>query len=278
MEQLDKKNDVFIDVSEVIKKKNPKLFKFLPKFILNYIKRVIHQDEINFFLKNNHDKYGLDFVKAILDDFKINITVKNEELIPRSGTYIFVANHPLGALESMALIYTVSKYHSKVKFMVNDILMNLKNLNSVFIPVNKHGKSPHEYFRMLDDTFNSGYQVLIFPAGLVSRKIKGKIMDLEWKKSFVSLAKKHDRDIVPVYIDARNSNFFYNLSNIRKFIGIKANIEMLYLADELYKQNNKDIILTFGETIKYSSFGGKMNNSEIANYIKKEVYSLAKEK
>ena len=169
---------------------------------------------------------------------------------------------------------TVYKYHKSFKFIVNDILMNIQNLSSVFVPVNKHGSNSREYFNILEETFASENQVLMFPAGLVSRKINGIIQDLEWKKSFITMSQKYTRDIVPVYITARNSNFFYNFSNFRKKIGIKANIEMIYLPDEVYKQYNCEIGLTFGKPIPYSTFDKSKKVNEWAEWTRNQVYSL----
>ncbi|OFX62489.1 MAG: glycerol acyltransferase [Bacteroidetes bacterium GWA2_30_7] len=275
MNDLTKKNsELLIDIDGVLKSKNPKLYNLIPRFFIKYLKRIIHQDAINEFVKKNSDKFGLDFIDAIVKEFNVKVKIKNEENIPVAGRYIFVANHPLGALESMVLMQAVSKYHKTFKFIVNDILMYLKNLSSVFVPVNKHGSNSKEYFKILDETFNSDSQVLIFPAGLVSRKINGKIQDLEWKKSFITMSQKYKRDIVPVYISARNSNFFYNFAYIRKILGIKANIEMIYLPDELYKQYNKEIGLTFGKPISYLTFDRTKRSQEWAEWTRNKVYSL----
>ena len=203
-----------IDVEKIIAAKNPRLARLLPRFIIKYIKRVIHEKEVNYVLKTYGDKTGLDFVEAVLSYFNITIKTCGEENIPKEGKYIFAANHPLGGIEGMALLQVVSKHNKEVRFVVNDILMNLKNYEPLFIPVNKHGKYSKEYAQIIEDTFHTNAWILYFPAGLVSRKIKGKIIDLEWKKSFITKSIQHKRDIIPVYIEGKNSNFFYNLSQI----------------------------------------------------------------
>jgi putative hemolysin len=266
-----------IDLENVIKAKNPKLLKVLPRFIIRYLKRVIHQDEVNAAIARNVDKYGLDFVYAILDEFKVNVKVINEDNIPNDGRYIIASNHPLGGLDGMALISAVGKKRKDIIFPVNDILMNLKNLAPLFIPINKHGRNT-ENIELFEKTFASNNMILYFPAGLCSRKQKnGKILDLEWKKTFISRAKQYQRNILPVHINGKNSNFFYNLSNFRKFIGIKANIEMLYLVDEMYKQRGKDIIITFGKPIPFETFDKRLNDIKWASKLKDYVYSLGTE-
>ncbi len=265
-----------VNVRKIFKEKNPKVARLIPGFLYRYLERVIHQKEINDLIPVFEGKMGLDFVQTAVKQFNIEINVKGDENIPKTGRNIFVANHPLGGFDGLVFAHVVGKYHPELKFLVNDILMNLENLEPIFIPVNKHGRQSLEYVKKIEKTYESDQQVLNFPAGLCSRKVNGRIIDLEWKKSFITKAVQHKRDIVPVHIDGRNSNFFYNLSNIRKKLGIKANIEMLYLADELFKQQNKEITLTFGKPIPYQTFDKSKSPKEWAQELKNYVYRLPK--
>lgn len=267
-----------IDIDEVIKNKNPKLYKRLPKFILRYLKRMLHQDEMNYHLEKNKDNFGLDFVDGILSDFNIKVVSSGEENIPSEGRFIFAANHPLGAIESMAFMQIVGKHHKEIRFLVNDLLMHLKNMHPIFIPINKHGSQSKESSLLIEECYVSDMQILNFPAGLVSRKVKGKIVDLEWKKSFINKAIKHKRDIIPVHIGGRNSAFFYNFARFRKFIGIKANIEMMFLPKEMFKQKNKTLYLSFGQPIPWESLDNSRSVSEWASYIKEIVYKMEDKK
>lgn len=263
-----------IYIEDVIRSKNPKLLKALPSFVLSYIKRILHQDDINYFLREHANSFGLEMAEAVVKYLNIQIKIQGEENILQKNRCIFAANHPLGGIESIALIGIIAKHHKNVKFFVNDLLLFLKNFEPIFVPVNHHGKQSKEAAKMIDETYNSDAQIMYYPAGLVSRRIKGKITDLEWKKSFIAKAIRYERDIVPVHIDGRNSNFFYNLSTIRKLIGIKSNIEMFYLPDETFKQKNNTITFTFGEPISYSSFSNEYSNQYWASKIKDIVYSL----
>jgi len=263
-----------IDVDEVFKKKNPGVYRLIPGFVMSYIKRVVHQDDLNEFLWKLRNKKGLEFVSGALGLFGIKYTVIDEHHLPRSGRFIFIGNHPLGGLDGMVLMDVVGKHFSELRSISNDLLLNLENMKMLFLPVNKHGRQTTEYYKLLESEFESDAQILNFPAGLCSRKIKGRIYDLEWKKSFVKKAIQHKRDIVPVYFEGRNSNFFYNLANIRKFFGIKSNIEMFYLVDEMFKQKGKKITIIVGETIPYTSLDSSKTHQEWADYIKKLVYGL----
>ena len=244
----------FIDVENVIASKSPRLLKAIPRFVVRYLKRIIHQDEINKFLDEHGDKQGVEFITEILKMMNVTYTVEGLENIDHSGRYLFASNHPLGGLDGIILIHSLGQKFPEVKFPVNDLLMHITQLHTVFIPVNKHGAQSSQNARMLEDAYASSTQILYFPAGLCSRKQNGKIEDLEWKKSFITKAIQHQRNIVPVFFSGKNSRFFYNLAKFRKSLGIKANIEMLYLVDEMFKQKGKSITVRIGKPIPYNTF------------------------
>ena len=265
----------FINIDEVFRRKGKKIYPFIPGFLIRYLERVVHQDELNDALKRLHDKHGLEFIEPILlDEFEVDILVENEEFIPAEGRYIIASNHPLGGLDGMALMHVVGKKRRDIKFIVNDILLELINLKELFVPVNKHGRNTQEAVRILDELYRSENLVLVFPAGLVSRKQDGDIRDLDWKKSFITKSIQYQRDVVPVHIDGRNSNFFYNLANWRKRLGLKMNIEMLYLPDEMFNQHNKKITITFGKPIPYTTFTRELTHHQWAQKVKEHVYGL----
>ena len=273
-EYSQKRDDLFIDVERVIANKNPKLLKIIPGFLIRYLKRIVHQEDINKFIFRNKDKKGLEFANAILNDYEVSYSTKGIENIPDNGRFIFASNHPLGGMDGIALIRAVSEKFKEIKFPVNDILMNVKGLDNIFIPINKHGSNSKDAAKQLDEAYNSDYQILMFPAGLCSRKIKGKIVDLEWKNNFIKKAITYKRDIIPVHISGRNTNFFYNLANIRKRLGIKANIEMLYLVDELYKQKGKNLIISFGKPVLWQDINNEKDKTKSANFIRDLAYKL----
>jgi putative hemolysin len=267
-------NGKLIDIERVFSEKNPRLLKFVPGFVIRYLKRVIHQDELNDALERYKDKMGLDFIDEILKEFDAKIIVEGIENVPAHGRYIIAANHPLGGIDGMALMKVVGSVRKDILFPVNDLLMYLPNLKPLFIPLNKHGRNT-DNIRIFDETFASDVAILYFPAGLCSRKVNGEIVDLEWKKTFISKAKKFQRNIIPVYIMGRNSNFFYNLANWRVRFGLKSNIEMLYLVDEMFKQKDKEILIRFGKPIPFQFFDKTKKDIEWAAYMRDHVYSLA---
>lgn len=273
--QVGEAQEKFLDLEKVIAGKNPMLLKILPGFVLRYIKRIVHVDELNDFQSRNRHLYGLDFVEAILNEFRTKLVCEGlENLLPHER-FIVVANHPLGGLDGIALISVVSKIRGNVIFPVNDLLLNIPNMKELFIPINKHGKNT-DNIQLFEDTFASDATLLYFPAGLCSRKQSGQIVDLEWKKTFVTRSRKYQRYIVPTYIEGRNSNFFYNLSSFRRLLRIKANLEMFYLVDEMTKQRDKTLIFRFGKPISWEIFDRRHSDREWAALLKEHVYALGK--
>lgn len=267
-------DEKFIDIERLIASKNPKALKWTPSFVINYLKRKLHQDEINQILIDNKDNYDFEFCHDIIERFNVNVVIEGAENIPTEGGAIFVVNHPLGGMDAMAIMDSIAGYRRDVKFIVNDLLMNLKNLNGIFAGVNLHGKKSKESLNALNELFASEQAIFIFPAGLVSRRKKGEVKDVDWKTTFISKAQKFDHPVVPVHLDGQLTNFFYNLANFRTKIGIKLNIEMLYLADELFKQRNKTIRLTYGKPIPALTFDRSKTRQEWAQWVKDKVYQL----
>lgn len=263
-----------IYIREVFKGKNPSLGRLLPGFVYRYLEKIIHQKELNDFIERHGNKIGMDFVHAAIDEFAIKLTVEGIERVPRNGRFIFASNHPLGGFDGMLMMDVLEKNFGEVKSLSNDLLMNITNLHPVLLPINKHGRQDAEAAKVMEEYYLSSCQILTFPAGLVSRRIKGQIIDLEWKKNFITKAIYYKRDIVPVHISGRNSEFFYRLASIRKFFRIKANLEMFYLVDETFKHRNKAIIIKIGTPISYTQFDKSKKPIEWAKWVKEKAYAL----
>ncbi|MDD2475632.1 MAG: 1-acyl-sn-glycerol-3-phosphate acyltransferase [Dysgonamonadaceae bacterium] len=264
-----------LDIDAVLKSKAKNHYNKIPKVAINYLKRKVHQDELNHIIEIYRDEDGTDFMKACVQYFNLKLNVKGEENIPDTGSFVFVSNHPLGGLDGICLAAVLGeKYDKKIKYLVNDILLNIENLESIFVPVNKHGWQAKDSVRALNEAYESDNQIITFPAGLCSRKQNGQIKDLQWAKSFVTKARTFKRDIIPVHFEGRNSNFFYNLSNLRKKIGVKMNIEMLYLSDEMMKKKNAEFTITFGKPIPWESLNNTKTPLQWAQDIKDSVYKL----
>ena len=264
-----------IDIKQVLRQKAPSAARKIPGFMVDYLIRTVHQDELNEILRRYHDKDGVAFMQELIGYFDLNLELVNEENIPAEGRYIFASNHPLGGLDGICLSAIIGgRFDGKIRYLVNDLLLYLSNLRSIFVPINKHGAQGKKNAELIEKAYASDNQIITFPAGLCSRKQNGKIQDTEWKKSFIQKAVEYRRDIVPVFFEGRNSNFFYRLANMRKALGIKMNYEMIYLPDEMFKSKHKTYSIHFGKPIPWQTFDSSRKPAEWAEWVKEIVLSL----
>lgn len=263
-----------IDVDKVLKEKSPRVYQFTPTIFLKKLRSIIHQEEFNEILNKLEGKKGLEFIEQGLDLINVSSNTIGFEKLPKNGGVVIVANHPLGGLDGVTLMKEIGKIRRDIKFIVNDILNQFEPFNSLFMPVNKHGSNTRDSLMRLDELYKSDQCIVIFPAGLVSRKQKEKVEDLEWKKSFIAKVKKYNKPIYPVHISGQNSKRFYRTASIRKKMGIKINLEMLLLADEMFRQRGSTILLTMGKPIMPNSFNKTKSDYEWAQTVKKHIYKL----
>ena len=266
-----------VDIDHILRDKSPKYYNKIPKFLINYLKKTVHQEDINGILERNRDLEGVDFMRALVDkEFKLTLYTRGEENIPNEGRFIFASNHPLGGLDGICLSTILGeRYHGKIQYLVNDVLYYIDPLKPIFVPINKYGSQAKDSARAINEAYASDKQMITFPAGLCSRKQKGVIRDLEWMKSFIIKAVEYERDIIPVHFAGRNSNFFYNFANLRKALGIKFNIELIFLPDEMYKNSNQSFTITFGKPIPHQTLSRSQTPAEWAQQVKEMVYSMA---
>lgn len=282
-ESLKKENEQQqkIDIDQILKDKAGKKAKFIPWFVKRWLKKTLHQDEVNrFLLGRAAGKYGVDFLDECVDYLEMDMEVKGLDELPSNegGRYFtIVSNHPLGGEDGVALGKLIChKYDSKMKYLVNDLLMNLKGLAPLCIPINKTGSQSRDFPRMVEAAFQSDNNVLMFPAGLCSRKQDdGTIRDLPWKKTFVTKSIQYKRDVIPVHFSGHNSDKFYNIARFCKKHKLKFNFAMLYLVDEMYKNVGKHFTVTFGEPIPWQTFTDKSKtHAQWAQWVQDKVYEL----
>ncbi|MGZ3900366.1 MAG: 1-acyl-sn-glycerol-3-phosphate acyltransferase [Bacteroidia bacterium] len=263
----------FIDVDKVLREKAKTLYKTLPGFAINWLKRKLHEDEINAGMVNLSKFHELEFNDEVLKFLNVKVEVHGVENLPTNGGVIIAANHPLGGLDGMALIKAIGDVRGDVRFIVNDILKNIKNYGDVFVGVNKVGGQSRNSLQFVEQVYAQEVAILVFPAGLVSRKFPQGIRDLEWNKSFINKSIKYNKPIVPVFIEGHNSKFFYSFAKWRKRIGIKANIEMLFLPDEMFKQKGNTIKIHFGKVIEPSLFYTVYTPQQWSNIMHDYIYT-----
>ena len=269
-------NDIIqIDIDAILAAKAGKKARFVPRFLVSYLKKIVHQDEVNEFLRINHDKRDLAFIDEFMKYFNNSFEIIGLENLPDDGRFTFVSNHPLGAQDGLGLAYILGrKYEGKIKLLVNDLLMNIPHISSFWVPINKTGKQARNFPQQVNAAFESDNNIVMFPAGICSRKRGGVIRDLEWKKTFITKSIQTQRDIIPIHFEGQNSEFFYRLANINKMLGLKFNIAMLYLSDEMFKNRNKTFKVTIGKPIPWQTFDNSKKPAEWAQYVKELVYTL----
>lgn len=268
-----------IDLKAIIKNKLKGKSWLVPGFLRRWLEKTICVDGLNKLLRDNHPKTGADFCRGVFNDLNVKIQARHTSNLPNpeNRRVIIASNHPLGGLDGMALIDFFSNYYGgKIHFLVNDLLMAVTPLNDVFVPINKHGAQSRVAIQQIDKLFQGDDPILIFPAGLVSRLDKNKqIRDLEWKKMFINKAISTHRDIIPVHFSGQNSQSFYKFARRRKRLGIKFNIEMIYLPREVFRSQNKTFTITCGKPIPWQSLKGGKDAQTSAQQIKDQIYRMA---
>lgn len=268
-------NKKLIDVDELFKAKNPRLWSLLPGFVLRFIKWLVCQDIINDIVYKLRNLQGIEMFREYLRMRNISVTIKGLENLPKDRRLIIASNHPLGGADGVIISSEIGGLFPEMKFLVNDLLLFIPGVQSIFLPVDVVGKkNSREHFVKIDDAYKSDQQIFVFPAGLVSRKRNGIVRDLEWKKNFVSSAIKYNRDIVPIHFSGQNSRLFYFISNFRTRIGIKMNIEMLLLPKELMRHKNTSFTITIGKSITPEELNNGEKPQVWAERIKSFTYLL----
>lgn len=268
-----------IDLDAVVRDRLPRHYRYIPKFLIRRLARMICQDEMNEMLRRCAGKRDAEFCRGVLDHLNITYSVNGQQnLNPENRRVILVSNHPLGGLDGMILIDLITAvYGAPVKFIVNDLLMAIEPLNGVFLPINKHGRQSREAFRLIDQAMAGNDPVIIFPAGLCSRKGKnGNIADLQWQKNFINKAITHQRDIIPILFNGQNSKFFYNFARLRQRIGLKINIEMARLPKEVFRARSSHFDIHVGQPVAWQTLRGGGHAQEEADEMRRKVYSLGK--
>lgn len=267
-----------IDVDKILQSKMGDKAKRVPRFLVSWLKRRLHQDEVNAFLEKEGDIQGVPWVEDVVEHLGMKLVIEGEDNLPSSEDpkrYTFVSNHPLGGLDGVALGAVLGRrYEGQIKYLVNDLLMNLPGLAPLCIPINKTGKQSRQFPLMVEAGFKSENHIIMFPAGLCSRKQKGVIRDLPWNKTFITKSVETQRDIVPIHFGGRNSEKFYRIANICKFFRLKFNVAMIYLVDEMFGNRDKTFVVKIGKPIPWQTFDKSRMPLQWAQYVQDEVYKL----
>ncbi len=261
-------------IPESLEQKLQRWARITPQLLVKWLEKKLAIDKLLHLIESYRDVKGIDFVNELVKYFRLHLDVSFKNEIPAGNRYIFVSNHPIGALDGVAFIAVVHKYFGQVKAIVNEFLLMIRNLQPVFIGINVYGRFGRKHLVELSQTLSGNSQIIMFPAGAVSRRREGKIIDLPWHKSFVKYAVNYKRDVVPVLIKAQNSDFFYRLLNLRERLNLRFPLETLFLAREIFNYFGKTIKFVFGKPIPYSVIAQNPDYTYWAQTIRQQVYDL----
>ena len=267
-----------IDIDAILRSKMGGKAVLVPGPLKSWLKRIIHQDQVNAFLWDARDLIGTPWLEAVVDYLKMHLTVSGMENLPAKDDgrlYTFVSNHPLGGIDGVALGAIIGRhYDDHFRYLVNDLLMNLPGLAPLCVPVNKTGKQGRDFPQLVRATFESQNHVLMFPAGICSRRQDdGQIRDIPWSKTFVTKSVESHRDIVPIHFSGQNSDKFYRLARFSDR-HLPFNLAMLFLVDEMYKNVDKDFHIAIGKPIAWQTFDKSRTAVQWAAYVQDQVYRL----
>ena len=265
-----------IDIAEVLRQKAPELSRRIPRFAVEWLRRTVHERDINHILASYWDLPPQEFIRACFREWQVTYSAHGLDRLDPAGRYLFVANHPFGGMDGMMLADKLIDRFGDARVVVNDLLMHVEPLRPLWIPVNKHGSQNSAYARRFDEAFAGDLPILTFPAGLCSRRIGGRIADTEWKTNFLKKAAASGRTIVPVFVEGRLSDFFYRVDRIRKALGIRFNIEMLWLPDEMFSQQGRHFRIVVGDPVPAEELAQFGSLREQAEAIRRKTYFLEK--
>lgn len=265
-----------IDIGAVLREKAPRAARWIPRPVIAWLRRTIHEKEINHILANYWTLPPQEFIRAAFREWQVTYSVEGLDRLDPRGRYLFVSNHPFGGMDGMMLADKLIEHFGDARVVVNDLLMHLEPLRPLWIPVNKHGSQSAAYARKFDEEFFGDRPILTFPAGLCSRTVNGRVTDPEWKISFLKKAYASQRQIVPAFVEGRLSNFFYRVYHLRKALGVKFNIEMLWLPDEMFSQKGRHFRIVVGDPIPVAELQHLGSLREQAEEVRKKTYFLEK--
>ena len=264
-----------VDLEKVIRESGSTLLRTLPRWVVHVLQRIMRQDELNSIHARHFRKVGMDYVDGLIEDFDLHIHTFGTEAIPPNGRHVYVANHPQGGLEAIAYLQVIHRLQGSVVSPSNMLFEYIPNLRPLIVGINVFSQNTREQIRAVNEAFASDRQIMIFPAGEVSRRIAGKIQDPKWHKTFITKAIQFGRDVVPCFISGRNSNRFYRIARLRRLLGLRLYAETILLPGEMLRNRGSGIDFHFGAPIPHSSFDGSRSYAQWAEQVRHITYALA---
>jgi putative hemolysin len=242
--------------------------------VIDVLRRVACEDRINHTLEALPGSVGLEFIGRLLEhlDFGYSIANTDRENIPAEGRVVVVANHPLGALDALALLHLVGSVRPDVRIFANDMLSHLDPMKPLLLPVDVvGGRAGHASVREAFRALEREEALVVFPAGEVSRMRPTGVRDRAWSSSFVRFVRKTGAPVLPVHLGGNNSPTFYGVSMLAK------SLATLLLAREMFGREKSRIHISVGEPVPaHALAGGAGDEQRLAARMRRHVYRLAK--
>lgn len=266
------------DIDELLKSYNARLYRFLPKWVIKKIAKLVHVDTVNEFVAEHIDASPNEFLEALDQWFSIEVSYTNQERLINNLDQrpIIVANHPLGGTESVLLMHAIAKEHGSVIMVTQSLLEMIKPLVPILVSIPNRSNRRENAIQLLE-AFSQDVPILVFPAGFCSRQLSmGDIYDYRWYKTFVKMARTNNRPIIPIFVAGQNSDRFYRIARWRKRLKVNIPFESALLVDELVKKRNTKQHFVIGELIPGATFNTEIDDNEWANRVREYVYTLGK--
>lgn len=268
-----------LDIERAVAGRFPAFYNkpLLRKPALRLLKALLRQDAVNDFLRKNQGLEGIDFIDAIFDyfDFSYSISQRDRANIPAEGRVVIVANHPIGSLDGLALIKLVSEIRPDVKILANQMLSYFTPLQRFLIAVDNFAAVPQarKGIKAILQALSEEQAVIIFPAGEVSRAQPTGVKDSQWKPGFLHVARRVSAPVLPIFIKAKNSWYFYGASWLFK------PLSTILLAQEMFNKQSKTIHFHVGETINPEQLqSDQVNDRTLVKRLRKHLYKIGKGK
>lgn len=263
-----------IDIASILAERAPDLVRRLPPGTSALLRLVLHERLLNALLPGYDGYEPGEFCEAVLDRLSVTVRIENRHYLEVARRPVVCANHPSGGIEGLALISALFQTRHACLFPGNDLLGLLSPLAPVIVPVDR-ARPNRAHAAGFERAFAGDAPILVFPAGVTARVYAGVLREFPWAPTFVTRARRHNREVLPVWVSGRNSPHFYLIHKLRRVFGVSLNLEMTLLLDELLRRRGDRVTLRFGppREVDHPAVDGDLRASDrrFAEQLRREV-------
>lgn len=242
--------------------------------LIRSLSRIARIDDIDAFVRDHAHLRGFAFVEAALErlDCRFLVDQVERERIPETGRVVIVANHPMGALDALALLAFVGSVRRDVRIVANDFLSAFEGLSDLLIPLRVFGgRAGADSLRQVDQALRAEQAVIVFPAGEVSRLTPIGVRDAAWRHGFLRFAEQAEAPVVPVRIEGRNSALFYGVSALFRPLGTGL------LPREMFARQQSRLVIRVGAPRPIGEvMQGVDDRRRVSREVRRAVYAIGR--